>query len=362
MGTLERIAHVPVQDVWEAETRILHRVGAARRPVAVQWLTTTACDLSCPHCRIDAGRRSDGELTTDEARRLLIDELVPLGRPTLVLSGGELLLRRDIPELVEYARRSGIEWSMHTHGKHVSRIESLLRRHPPGLAAISLDGPAPFHDRFRGRQGSFASALEAVRLLKECGCREVVIGTTVSRDNADLMADLFPIVARSGADSWGLHLLAPEGRGGECATLMPTREQMRRVAAFVRRRRSFFPIELCNEWGGAGPNDYLYRDAPFLCGAGRITCVVSATGEVLPCMTSDASESVGNVRSERLSLLWSRGFGKFRRKGEDPASDGEDCWLQTRHGSECHKLDARAWAAQPVAPSEGARRFLEVVP
>src|SRR5687767_5676309 len=116
MGLLHRLYVRNAPEVWEAETKILYKLGLARAPVAVQWIVTAACDLHCPHCYSAAGRSAKGELTTGEAKALLIDELVALGRPTFVLAGGELLLRKDIPELVEYAVGRGLEWAMHTHG------------------------------------------------------------------------------------------------------------------------------------------------------------------------------------------------------------------------------------------------------
>ncbi|MCY1006814.1 SPASM domain-containing protein [Nannocystis pusilla] len=162
-------------------------------------------------------------------------------------------------------------------------------------------------------------------------------GTTVTRENADRLADLFPIVAASGADSWGLHLFAPEGRGAEHTALCPTPEQLRRVAAFARRKRGLFHVELCNEWGSAGADDRFYRDQPFLCGAGRISCVVGATGEVLPCTTTDLRESEGNVRDRLLRDIWTRGFTRFRSAGHRECSDGHECWLQARNGNPCRE-------------------------
>lgn len=293
-------------------------------------MVTRRCDLHCGHCYAKAGRKALGELTTDEARRLVIDATADMGCPLLVLAGGELWLRPDIEVLIEHAVARGLEWAMHTHGGHVPRHRDLLRRHPPALAAISLDGDREFHDGFRGKVGSHDAALAAVGVLVEAGCREVVLGTTVTRQNADHIADMFPTVARSGAHSWGLHLVAPEGRAE--LELVPRPEQLRRIAAFARSRRALFPVELCNEWGSAGADDAYYRDRPFLCGAGRISLVVGPTGEVMPCTTTDPSESEGNVRDTPLRLIWRDGFTRFRR-GDDPTcADGSECWLQSRNG------------------------------
>lgn len=335
MGILHRIHARHASHVWEAETRILHRLGYVRPPVAVQWIVTNACDLTCPHCYSHAGPKLVGELTTDEAKRRIIDELVTLGCQSLVLAGGELFLRKDLPELIEYAHERGLGWAMHTHGRLVPRHRELLKRCPPQMVAVSLDGPPAFHDEFRGRKGAFDDAVRAIQCLREIGVSEVVAGTTVTRANADLVVDTFPHVVASGATSWGLHLFAPEGRGD--MALFPTADQLRRVAAFARRKRAYFQVELDNEWGSAGEADLLYRDQPFLCGAGRITCVVSATGELMPCTTTDLAESAGNVRNVPLSILWRRGFGKFRQSG-DSCADGRECWLQARNGNACRHL------------------------
>jgi len=335
MGFLHRLFGRRTREVWQAETRLLHRFGYVHPPEAVQWISTTACDLTCPHCYSHAGRKQRTELTTDEAKRLVIDELVKLERPTFVIAGGETLLRKDFPEVIAYAHSQKVPWAIHTHGGRVEQLYDVFKRYPPAMAAVSLDGPREYHDRFRGRDGSFDAALRAIRLLKDAGCPEVVAGTTITRDNADLLADMLPVVLDSGADSWGFHLMTPEGRAGEHRDMLPTLRQLRRAAGFGRRVRSFFHVELDNEWGGAGADDCFYRDDPFLCGAGRFSCVVSATGEVMPCTTTDLDESEGNVRDRSLSAIWADGFGRFRSAADRLRGDCDDCWLQTRHGHSC---------------------------
>ena len=69
MGILHRLFGRRAGDVWRAEARLLHRLGYVRPPEAVQWISTSACDLVCPHCYSQAGKRSHGELTTDEAKQ-----------------------------------------------------------------------------------------------------------------------------------------------------------------------------------------------------------------------------------------------------------------------------------------------------
>ncbi|MCP4369301.1 MAG: radical SAM protein, partial [Deltaproteobacteria bacterium] len=73
-----------------------------KRPVVV-WNITRRCNLKCVHCYAHAKDISfDNELSTQEGKRL-IDDLSGFGVPVLLFSGGEPLVRKDLPELADYA-------------------------------------------------------------------------------------------------------------------------------------------------------------------------------------------------------------------------------------------------------------------
>lgn len=348
MGILHRFFGHRIAEVWETETRLMHRLGLVPPPTAVQWISTARCDLKCPHCYSNAGPAHPGELTTAQATAHVLDELVRLGRPTFVIAGGESTLRQDFDQIIRATHARRIPWAIHTHGGLVHRHETTFRDCPPVMAAVSLDGPRDFHDRFRGKAGSYDAALSAMALLKDAGVGEVVAGTTINRSNADLLTDMVPAVLACRADSWGFHLMTPEGRAGEHRLLLPTTAQLRRTASLARRLRSIMHVELDNEWGSAGDDDCFYRDAPFTCGAGRISCVVSATGELMPCTTTDPAESAGNVKDTPLSELWATGFAAFRSDKDKLRSDVHDCWLNTRHGVSCRKAAFRTDLFSPA--------------
>lgn len=353
MSHLHRFYARHAAAVWELEARWMRAAGSFRPPSAIQWIATSACDLTCAHCYSHAGPRGSDELGTDEALAL-VDAVAGIGAGQLVIAGGEPLLRRDLDVIVERAHGHGLPWALHTHGGLVRARPELFERFPPAMVAVSLDGTEGPHDRLRGRQGSWRAALEAIAWLREAGVPMVVAGTTVNRWNADTLADLLPIVRASGAHAWGLHLVAPEGRGTHA--LVPTPAQLARVARFARRARARIAVDLDNEWGSAGDLDPLYRDDPFLCGAGRFTAVIAANGDIMPCTTTDPAEAEGNVRTQDLGEVWRTGFARFRG-GEDPharpgrsgpgvCSDGADCWLQTRNGHSCRE---DAFGVRPAA-------------
>ena len=71
-------------------------------PIAVHLDVTYRCNERCIHCYLD--HDDHGEMTTAEIKDVL-DQLAEAGVFFLTFSGGEVFLRRDFFDIVEYARR-----------------------------------------------------------------------------------------------------------------------------------------------------------------------------------------------------------------------------------------------------------------
>ena len=75
---------------------------AAGAPRIISWNITLRCPLKCSHCYVNAGEHEAvGVLSTEEAFSV-IDQIRATGKPIVVLSGGEPLLREDIFAIARY--------------------------------------------------------------------------------------------------------------------------------------------------------------------------------------------------------------------------------------------------------------------
>ncbi|MCJ7831772.1 MAG: radical SAM protein, partial [Dehalococcoidia bacterium] len=98
----------------ELPPHLLH-YSEDKKPV-IAWNVTRRCNLHCAHCYTDSFDRDyEGELTTDEAKRV-IDDLAAFGAPVILFTGGEPLLRPDLPELVAHTQGRGIRIVISTNG------------------------------------------------------------------------------------------------------------------------------------------------------------------------------------------------------------------------------------------------------
>ena len=133
----------------------LLQFSADKRPVVV-WNVTRRCNLKCVHCYAQATKEAESnELTTQEGKRL-IDDLVAFGVPVLLFSGGEPLVRKDLPDLAEYAVQNGMRAVISTNGTLITpQMARKLKDIGLSYVGISLDGVIALLDaRMRDIRGT----------------------------------------------------------------------------------------------------------------------------------------------------------------------------------------------------------------
>ncbi|MBI4300596.1 MAG: TIGR04053 family radical SAM/SPASM domain-containing protein [Chloroflexi bacterium] len=200
-----------------------------KAPFTVVWEITRACALACLHCRAEAQpKRDPRELTTEEGFRL-IDEIKEFGSPIFVLTGGDPMMRRDLPDLIRYSKEKGLRVALAPSATALVTRKSMEMVKEAGIqrVSMSLDGHnAEVHDAFRQTPGSFKRTIGCLNAISEAGL-SVQVNSTVSRYNVNYLNELADIVARHGAVQWSVFFLVPAGRGK--AEDMISAEQMEEV-------------------------------------------------------------------------------------------------------------------------------------
>ena len=156
---------------------------------------TDRCNLRCAYCMPEeeyVWLPREDLLHFEEISRL-VDVFTELGVDKVRLTGGEPLLRRDLPALVRLlaAKPAIRDLAMTTNGVLLKDLATPL--HEAGLhrVTVSLDTLRP--DRFTAltRRATHAQVLEGLRALAPAGFTETKIDTVVMRGvNDDELADL----------------------------------------------------------------------------------------------------------------------------------------------------------------------------
>jgi len=146
--------------------RDLHMGGG---PAAVTFAVTARCPCSCYHCSADR-RPRDGEMSTEQVKDAIkqcVDNMVG----SVVLTGGEPMMREDLPELISHTRDCLATPQMFTSGYFLTP-ERAKELKDAGLKVmfVSLDSPDPgVHDKGRGVDGLFERACDGLIAAKDAG-------------------------------------------------------------------------------------------------------------------------------------------------------------------------------------------------
>jgi len=190
----------------------------SKNPLLVYWEMTQACGLACKHCRAEAMPTSHPlELSTMESYAFL-KQLTGFGDPLphLILTGGDPLRRRDIYQLIDYARGLGLEVSITPSATPELTNDAITRLKEHGIQSLglSLDGSCPEkHDAIRAVPGTFERTLQAALHAGQLGL-PIQVNTLVAQETAEDLPAIYELLRSSfPVMRWSLFFLISVGRG-----------------------------------------------------------------------------------------------------------------------------------------------------
>ena len=275
-------------------------------PRIISWNITLRCPLKCAHCYVNAGEReADGVLSTEEAFGV-IDQICQIGKPVVVLSGGEPLMREDIFDIARYGIKKGLRMVMGTSGVLIDPASAILIREAGIKAvAISLDSKNPsVHDSFRGMHGGWDMAVQAIRNCRNEGI-SVQVNMSVVRPDINEVNAVIDLGTSLGVRDYQVFFPVPTGRAQEMEHGKPNeyetliRQILKkyynssikiRPTCAPQFRRIAEDLGIKNPSWGRG------------CIAGISYCRIYANGDVTPCPYLPFS--AGNVRNTPFSDIW----------------------------------------------------------
>ena len=323
----------------------------------VAWEVTRNCNLSCIHCRASATLGPyTGELDTSASFKLL-DEIAEAGKPIIILTGGEPLLRPDIFDIAAHGDHLGLRMVMAPNGTLITP-EIAKKMAASGIRRISVSLDAATrekHDAFRGVPGAFDGALNGIRIVKEAGI-EFQINTTITKDNLEEIPKIQELAIALGAVAHHIFLLVPTGRGKYIIEKAITAKEYEETLNWFYDKREKSPLQL-----KATCAPHYYRilrqrakadgvqvkfethglDAVTRgCLGGVGFCFISHTGIVQPC--GFLNLDCGDVTRTPFPEIWTRA-PHFLRLRDYSALDGK-CGVCEYH-KVCGGCRARAFEA-----------------
>jgi heme b synthase len=267
----------------------------------------------------------------------ILDQIALIGKPIIILSGGEPLLREDIFDLARHGTQLGLRMVMATNGTLITpEIAGKIKSSGIQRVSVSLDGAnAHEHDRFRKVAGAFQSALEGLDLFKKAGL-EYQINTTVTRQNIHQVHDILDLAIELGAVAHHIFLLVPTGRARDMVDQELDAHEYEKLLHWFYDMRNKVPLQIK---ATCAPHYYriLRQEAHTRgekvdfrtygldavtrgCLGGTAFCFISHDGVVQPCGYLELN--CGDVKKSSFGSIWQnseifehlRNFSEYKGK------------------------------------------------
>ncbi len=261
---------------------MLRSAAVKRQPAHGVFELTGRCNLSCRMCYIrrPAGATTKTEEELSAAAWLdLARQAVDNGMVFLLITGGEVFLRRDFFEIYEPLTRMGLVLALFSNGTLIKKeIADRLAKSPPSLTEITLYGAtAATYEKVTGLPGSFQACCAGIEALVS---RRVPLGlkTTITRYNLHELEAM-----RQMARNWGVPF-----SGGWLLSKRPDRTQSD-VEDFRLSAEDGVALEAsdrasAHEWTEEALRESTESDDNFSCHAGRSAFVVNPAGQMNACL------------------------------------------------------------------------------
>jgi len=281
------------------------------------WECTLRCNLACRHCGSDCRiGPAQNDMPLEDFLRVVdrVAEIYKPARTTIVLTGGEPLLREDLEACGADLARRGFPWGFVTNGYAMteSRFSKLM---DSGLRSLSnsVDGLADSHNWLRGRPDSFPRALEAVELATRPGTLNFDVITCVNQKNFGELHDVKKLLIDRGVKRWRVGTIFPKGRAADDPLLDITNEQFRELMEFIKTTREEGKILASYGCEGfLGPYERKARTGVFFCWAGINVGSVLADGSISACPSLRGDYIQGNIYRDDFIDCWQNRFKVMR--------------------------------------------------
>jgi radical SAM protein with 4Fe4S-binding SPASM domain len=264
-------------------------------PLSVHIDVTYRCNERCVHCYLDHDDK--GEMTTQEIKNVL-DQLAEAGVFFLVFSGGEVFMRRDFLELVEYARKLLFNVKVKTNGVMIHEAEAQrLRELGVEQLQLSVYSHRPeVHDAITKLPGSLKRTVNSIKFLKSQGLK-VTLSNVLMTVNRQDERGTRALAKQLGVD-YTLDPTVTPKMDGDISILRLRVDEENLDALFQDDELVGDAEEYCKP---PAPVDEDVMEG-YSCSAGHTACYISPYGDVFPCVQFPLP--TGNVRRQKFADIW----------------------------------------------------------
>ena len=301
---------------------------------------TDRCNFRCRYCmpRERFGKEhkflpKSNILSYEQIQKFVL-ACKPLGLSKVRITGGEPLLRRDLPKLVRQISDLGLEVALTTNGSFLKREAESLAEAGLDRVTISLDAiDQDMHSRITDSNVPVSDILEGIQEATSCGLGPVKVNCVVQRGvNESQIPKLVRQFRGTGVIVRFIEFMDVGGTNGWTpGQVVPTSE----ILDFLSKEFDLVPVmrespsDVASRWGhsdGSGEVGFISSVSQPFCGDcvrarlssdGKLfTCLFTAVGHDMSELIRDGDDP--SKLTEAIRGVWTR---RSDRYSEDRSSD-----------------------------------------
>ena len=313
----------------EEEKVHLHQMPK-RCPVDGTFELTVRCNL---HCKMCLFRHKDSEnpqlISKELSARQWIDlagQAADAGTMSLLITGGEPMLRPDFCEIWEGIYKKGFLLTLYTNGSLVTDlIMETLEKYPPHKIGVTIYGASPeIYGKVCGDENAFQKAIAGIHRLETLPSL-LEFRTTIIKDNHQDFDNILELVKREFGEQYKViqTRIVTQAVRGACADVRTCRLEPQENVRLAFHRG----INIIKDFIGDSYDEKnlyaVYRDNSkdstfqpkvtlFGCNAGMQNYTISWDGQLLAC------QMMGNFSEDVIEKGFQKAWEDFPKKVKLP--------------------------------------------
>lgn len=246
------------------------------------------CNWKCKHCYLDKEKMTMPKEKIFE----IIDDAKNLGAIEVKFSGGEITLRKDLPDIIKYTREKYMDVILLTNLYILTNeLESCIEKYGVKRIEVTLFSlTEQVHDNFVGIKGALKKSFSNIKRLKKLGV-EILVKTWAFKSNFEELEKMNIFFKKEGID-FNIHVQIYADINGNFKMLvelqLDNNEMKKALYLSDKSLNRKFPLSNCSEEN--------------LCIEFNNSIYVTAYGDIVPC--AKYRKAISNIYNQNLYDFW----------------------------------------------------------
>ncbi|MBW1636324.1 MAG: radical SAM protein [Deltaproteobacteria bacterium] len=253
------------------------------------------CNFHCSYCYVDNSIECENELSIEEIKDI-IDQAKELGTRKIIILGGEPSIYPHLIEMLFFLKDKGLEIEMFTNGSGIDRKLADVLAELKVRVALKLNSrDEKIQNQLAGKKDAFKTINRALQTLKDAGYpnRELflAISTIICKQNIGELPAMWRWLREENIEPY-FEVITPQANALNNSWLNVAPGELKTLFSELS---SIDQKEFNRSWEPQPPL------AGNKCMRHQVSCLVTATGDVMPCV--GVTIPLANIRDDRLSSI-----------------------------------------------------------